>query len=433
MNAISRLAVSGLLFAAILPATAQNYDSYYGEESSRNLKELIKMFETLGKYLGFDLKQEAPSSIEAAKDALAGTQSRIDNPYAVSFMMAAIPVNTFSSALAFFVPKDSVLQAFNRLANQTFNSQNYQSENGRKDGKVSVSPLIDQKIYQADPVSQSLLNIVGTPSYTYCMDDSETVWSSDCKLLNESQVISNVVGSLPKPRDFFSYDYTQRFLAQLNSNSLIAPFRYSDETAPPSGSSGGDSGQSQGLEAQTQAQVAQNFIRYATGSVSPIPLPKLRDYTALYNQAMKLDPTTTEAAQKQAQRILTTYLTDLRVYAAQTSVAYGNLYSILSKRLTQDMGDKSRPTSQAQSEFEMATWRLFKPDQDENEDWIYQINNAPDSAVQRQIAILLAEINYQLYLSRQQQERLLLTNSILLLQNARQLQPSLITNPSVQQ
>ncbi|RUQ95506.1 type IVB secretion system protein IcmX [Legionella septentrionalis] len=433
MNAISRLAVSGLLFAAILPATAQNYDSYYGEESSRNLKELIKMFETLGKYLGFDLKQEAPSSIETAKEALAKTRSRTDNAFAVSFMVGAIPVNAFSSALAFFVPNNSALQAFNRLANQTFNLQNYQSESGRKDGKVSVSPLIDQKIYQTDPVSQSLLNIVGTPSYTYCMDETETAISPDCQLLSESQVLSNVVGSLPKPRDFFSYDYNQRFLAQLNSNSLIAPFRYSDETAPPSGSSGGDSGQSRGLEAQTQAQVAQNFIRYATGSVSPIPLPKLRDYTALYNQAVKLDPTTTEAAQKQAQRILTTYLTDLRVYAAQTSVAYGNLYSILSKRLTQDMGDRNNATSQAQSEFEMATWRLFKPGQDENEDWIYQINNAPDSAVQRQIAILLAEINYQLYLSRQQQERLLLTNSILLLQNARQLQPSLITNPSVQQ
>jgi len=46
---------------------------------------------------------------------------------------------------------------------------------------------------------------------------------------------------------------------------------------------------------------------------------------------------------------------------------------------------------------------------------------------------LLAEINYQLYLNRQQEERLLLTQTMLLIQNSRTNQPnasSIVTDNS---
>lgn len=48
----------------------------------------------------------------------------------------------------------------------------------------------------------------------------------------------------------------------------------------------------------------------------------------------------------------------------------------------------------------------------------------PPATVQKEIAVLLAEINYQMYLDRQIQERILLTNSIMLLQNLKAAQPT---------
>ena len=66
----------------------------------------------------------------------------------------------------------------------------------------------------------------------------------------------------------------------------------------------------------------------------------------------------------------------------------------------------------------MATWRLFSPSEGSNQ-WLNQINTASTTTIQKEMAILLAEINYQLYLTRQQQERLLLTNTMLLIQSTK--------------
>lgn len=45
------------------------------------------------------------------------------------------------------------------------------------------------------------------------------------------------------------------------------------------------------------------------------------------------------------------------------------------------------------------------------------INTASPATVEKEMALLLAEINYQLYQMRQQQEKIILTNSIFLLNN----------------
>jgi intracellular multiplication protein IcmX len=120
---------------------------------------------------------------------------------------------------------------------------------------------------------------------------------------------------------------------------------------------------------------------------------------------------------------LANYFTSLRIYAAQSSVGMSNLYYILSKRMPQNQTG-SNATSEALSEFTMATWRLYNPtEKNADNQWRAQINQASSATVQKEIAILLAEINYQLYLNRQQEERLLLTNTILLMQNARASQP----------
>ena len=101
---------------------------------------------------------------------------------------------------------------------------------------------------------------------------------------------------------------------------------------------------------------------------------------------------------------------------------------MLSKRLPQNESVSENPllTSQALSEFTMATWRLYNPaDTDPSKkQWLDKINDASSATLQKEMVTLLAEINYQLYLNRQQEERLLLTNTMLLLQNARASQPT---------
>jgi intracellular multiplication protein IcmX len=87
--------------------------------------------------------------------------------------------------------------------------------------------------------------------------------------------------------------------------------------------------------------------------------------------------------------------------------------------------DSKTQTSQALSEFKMATRRLYDPSKssndsanpDESNQWVTLINDASSGTVQKEIAILLSEINYQLYLSRQQDERALATLSLMLIQS----------------
>ena len=71
----------------------------------------------------------------------------------------------------------------------------------------------------------------------------------------------------------------------------------------------------------------------------------------------------------------------------------------------------------------MATWRLYTPGGNANTNWLTQINQASPATVQKEMVTLLAEINYQMYLTRQQEERLLLTNTMLLLLSSRSSQP----------
>ncbi len=153
----------------------------------------------------------------------------------------------------------------------------------------------------------------------------------------------------------------------------------------------------------------------------------MSDYSNLYMQAVPTDGSNvTSVQQAQAQGTLNTYFTNLRIYAAQSSVGLSNLYFILSQTLTADpTGKDNNVSSQAMNEFNMATWRLFNPNNNTaNKQWIEGINNASPGTVQKEIAVLLAEMNYQMYLDRQIQERILLTQSVMLMQNTRASQPT---------
>ncbi len=375
----------------------------YSEDppSDDTLTQYVKV---LGEYLGYDL-ETAVTPVEAMLSytaTWAKTGQQILNVF-----FAAIPVN---AAYDEFLTNTSY-DTFNKQANILF--ANFKSPDG---ADVAVVKDYDQETYQADPVSQAILNIVGTPNSSICPDDDTCL--SENKIMNT--VLQDIMGSdknkgtVPGETQYYSYDNNSQFLSQLNVNTLMAPLIYSTT----------NEGGSNGLPSSNQQQQAMDFVRYATSGVLPIDTMLGSDYSALWNQAKQSpdgqDQATVDAI-KNARKDLAQYLLGLRVYAAQSSVAISNLYQIMAKRMPivskSSDGSSSTTTSQAFNEFQSATWRLYNPASTSADDqWTSQINTASSATLQKEIAILLSEINYQLYLNRQQEERILLTNSLSLLQ-----------------
>lgn len=430
---MKKVLLTVLLSTATLPSFAldefhpniqQTQDSNQSEVSPA-LQDIKKYLHNLGIYWGYYLEntQEAPAKNTLITETEGSTDDlNLIAQYAFFAVFGANPVNTF---FADFLPTDSssVYSSLNAWANATFMSYETPSHS-----PVSVTSLIDQQTYQKDPVNQAVLNIVGTPDYTFCLDYSGTNWNANCQFLYQNKVMRNVTGPLPVADTLFSYDYQKQFLSQLNANVLIAPLIYSvtgNNSNSTSSTSTSTSTSDNGLTAKNQVDNAANFIRYATGAVQPITSISRQEYDKQWTTANPSSTANETSAQRtareNAQATLTSYLNSVRIYAAKSSVAIGNLYYILSKRLPQTNLNGS---SQALNELTMATRRLYNPDKEATQ-WLDSINTASPVTVQREMALLLSEINYQLYLNRQQEERLLLTNSLLLLQNLSQNKPAL--------
>lgn len=415
------LLVSLTSFAFAQEITTTSYPTTTDDDTKSNIKKIVEYLFNLGSYLGYQLDQNPLGDNENPYNQLIEpSPTQAAQTFLFNSVLGALPVNALSAGLAAFIPPGVQSYApLNSLANYTFNSQPFNSPSDSAGlGKISVTQLLDQSAFQNDPVNQAVLNILNTPNYTYCMNYEATAYIADCQLLHDNQVRENVVGPIPNSNEFFTYNYTSKFLPQLNSSVLNAPLIYSQEEQATTGSAPG-TGNDQGLLSKNQAQAAANFVRYAGGLVSPVPLPRKSAYETLYGQATNLGGNVPVVTQKQAANALAKYFAELKIYAAQSSVAFNNLYAVLSKRMPQNQtGDAAAaPTSQAMSEFIMATRRIYTPGVDMDKQWINKINTATEATVQKEIAVLLAEINYQLYLGRQQDERLLMTNSIMLLQN----------------
>ncbi|MDX2346094.1 MAG: type IV secretion protein IcmX, partial [Legionella sp.] len=250
-----------------------------------------------------------------------------------------------------------------------------------------------------------------------------TAWTRNCKYLYNTKIATNVIGPLPTPDAFFTYGYNESIMTQLNSNTLLGPLLYTTTDSSSSTSSGNaDTSSDDGLTAQNQVQEAGNFIRYATGSITPPALPTHTDYSTLYQTAIYEGDNASRLLKKKiAEEKIAQYFVKLRSYSAQQSLPTANFYAILAKRMPQTQSaDNTTQTSQALSEFQMATRRLYNPSKKGsggNKQWIDEINEASTATVQKEMAILLSEINYQLYLSRQQDERTLATLSMMLMQS----------------
>ncbi|MBA3535467.1 MAG: type IV secretion protein IcmX [Tatlockia sp.] len=419
-----------------------------GGTGGQDLADLVKYFLNLGSFLGYNLQNDPTDSgktkisyklltPETERDSDVPPVQLINNIVFNNFLGGSFLVNTVPTIAQ--VISDSAGGAYpdyvNPFASYSLNPQGLlkqASYSTQSQAGVSISALIDQPPYQTDPVAQSVLNILGTPDYSYCMDNAEKQFTCDysetnnnsTKIINEYQVMANAIGTpLPGTNDYFTFSHIEPLLGQLNANSLITPLMYSNTAFQQNNNN--NEGNKPGLKAMSQEQQAANFIRYVSGAVAPIVMPDRN----VFDKWVTIAKQPTSVVQQQAQAIIATYLTALRVYAAQVSVGVSNLYYIMSKRLPQGEEGKAK-SSQALSEFKMASWRLYNPGQtDMKSQWISQINNASAASVQKEMAVLLAEINYQLYLNRQQDERILLTNTLLLLQNSRAAQPNTQLNP----
>lgn len=399
------------VFCLSLPPSAKAVD--FANDSP---KEYIK---NLGSFLGFNI-QQAPGG-ENSKDYLA-TYTLIQATVNMT------PITLLKTVIGALPPNSSPLfsndwSQFNNYANNVF--LNYASSTSAgSNTTLTVSPLIDEPNYQQDPISQSIMNILNTPDYSYCSNNQNA--ATRCPpMVPPQQALLNIIGELPDNIDgFFNQNggLSAKVVPELNINTLLGPLLYSTEKSNTNNKN------SKTLSAATQVEQAGNFVRYVSSQVVPIQVPSKNDLTKVFQQTRMgkgiAASNTPSISELQAETTLANYFANLRVYAAQTSVGMGNLYQILAKRMPQNIKDeKGTPTSQALKEFQMASWRILNPNVDTQQQWANQLNNASPATVQKEIATLLAEINHQLYLNRMQDERLLLTQSILLLQNARAAQP----------
>ena len=471
MKLRTKVVVAHLLCSSIFAVNAQTYDdstqgtsgtgtgtdSSSGTDTSR-VEGYIKNW---AGYLGYDVTTEPdPQPTANSNDLIDFTQTVLAETYLYNTLFGSIPTvtrpNDGSSSNASststqglpFVPASTASAAINNESNLTF--QSFSQANAGS--SVSANTLIDQPPYQSDPVSQMILNILGTPDSSYCVNKSGGVSNGTnpngtqepCDALKvngtgtnytlfQNQVMENTIGKLPGVTEFYNLSTNKNILAQLNGNALIAPLNYTG-SSDSSQSNSATTASSSGLTADTdnQIQVASNFIRYVSGAVAPTLLPNKAAYANVLSTA---NDDTNPAEQAQAQAILSNYLVNLRIYAAQTSVGVSNLYYILSRRLPQTVGQTTLP-SQALNEYNMATWRIYKPTTTQNgaqngssstqqdSQWLDKINAGTPAQVQKEIAVLLSEINYQLYLDRQIQERLLFNSSVSILQGTKATQPS---------
>lgn len=419
-----------------------------------NSDKLNQYLKNLGQYFGYDITEYCTTGGSCSSQTTPSYSNQLFNmndTYLAqlnlynSYLGALLgSPSAESSTPSLVVPTNTKgYSILNSLVGQTYISPAYSTSSSTA---ISVSPLIDQPSgnggsYQPDPVSQAVLNIISTPTYSFCFESNSTKPIPNCRLLYREKIMANVLGVVPGTQLAFTPGFNQSIVTQLNSNTLLTPLLYS--STGNNNSSSTPSSAPEGLPSETQAQQAENYIRYATGATNPLELANRNAYDQLVITARNIgkDPSITPQEQLQAQQTLTTYILGVRTYTAQISVGISNLYYILSRRMPQKIagtegnGSGGNATSEALNEFTMATWRLYNPNapaDSASAQWLNKINTGSSATVQKEMAVLLSEINYQMYLNRQQQERLLLTESMLLLATVQVYKPSPgdVNNPS---
>lgn len=430
-------------------------------KSLSNQESILTQIETdltnLGYYLGYKVRTTPDTS--NVHDDLANLQQTIKSQYIVVQNLYA--TLTVSPVYATFIA-NPVYGNINALANQVFNTT-VDSDQKKASDNLNSTP------YTPYPVAQALQNILSITPDAYCFTTrqncSQMDWNTSCEYkytqsqfyahalgldstdnsyltsklgsgkcesdtsnkayLNQlSDIAQQLKGELFFPK---TSNYAQKLLPQLDSTILTSPLLYDTKENSSSSNSVYTAEFPYGLPSSNNEEAAENYVKYVTGSILP-PEPVQKD--ELEKISKNMYEASDIGAQLNSFRELSKYILGLRVYTARVSLGIANIYDIFGSRkaFPNNSDDQSQASSQALNEFKMATYRLYNPSVDPNNlnldnsqsptTWQQMINDASAARVQKETAILLAEINYQLYLMRKQQEKILLTNSVMLLQSA---------------
>lgn len=264
----------------------------------------------------------------------------------------------------------------------------------------SGSPGNSKAKYQSTPTAQILFNLIAastpSPDLESTISDSLAqiaTGQTTAKFKQKNAVsdyISNQLHNLSESSDL---------LPSLNADTFISPLMYTNQN------NGGNGKMPQSnlttLQAQSQQQAASNFVRHLAGEFIPLPEQNSRTLTNAFNNNVAG---------------VVNYFNSLRGFIAQVSVGISNLNYLYGKRMSPENGssDNTPTVSQSAYEFQMATQRLQNPntgDSQQNNGWAAGLDKLTPREAQREMLMLLAEMNYQLYLNRQVQERMLLTMS----------------------
>lgn len=233
---------------------------------------------------------------------------------------------------------------------------------------------------------------------------------------------------IPDYNNFMDGTLSASVAPSVNADTLLSPMTYQEKINQTYDNRNDTisfyGGGNLGLYGSSELSMADNFIRYLSGEVLPNKMSTAEEY----KQYQKVANTAqcykyrADAAMK-----IYTYRAMLRNYAAQTSVGLSNLYYLMGKR--RQNPENPNNASQLEQEYKMATSRLFPANQCadgstsctvKKSKWLLQLDNASQVEVQKQIAILLAEMNYQLLLNRMEQERVMLAMTALQMANTAQ-------------
>lgn len=422
---------------------AQAQDATYTADTSSStssdaLVTLTKHLDNLGGYFGFIIANSPPnlqdtqSTYNSSLLNLQQTQTNQTNLISQLFSSTVInsTFNTFFSG--------SPYQTLNSLSNTAFTQNNFTIS------KIDYTSGLSSPL---NPVNQLLLNILSvTPDeFCYTQQPSNSAfynWNSNCTFpytssfyiahelgidIDASYLVPAGTGSTYNGLSTLSNNISASNLYPVNSSGqssqnpnigLLNQIDASLLTSPLIYTKDSGSTSQTGLIPSNQLQAAQSVARFLSGTTHPKIMASSSNLAAVMDNIRSATDIKTQLMNF---RSFGNYLLDLRTYSARASVALNNIYNILGKRLPSQSDASTASSSQALNEFTMATYRLYTPpnsgdgSSQTTTNWQNMINNASPATVQKETVILLAEINYQLYLMRQQQEQLLLTQSVALM------------------
>lgn len=443
------LKTASILLTASLtlsPITGKAEDVANTTSYDASSEDILTSLNNLGLYMGYDLTKTPNPPVLATTFTMSDNEEKylINSQYASAVsLIYAFPLMVVPDSFNTIVPeslKDLYTTAYNLLTLLPVDNfsiwSNYDTPSSTL---ISAVTDVDQKSstgYMPNMTRQAIFNILTTPDYTYCTDDytNQTGIKKDCGYLNNQQIVNNILESgtsesddgafvnygadLPNPENLVSSNYNTPLEPLLNADTFLTPLIYNTTELTYGDEDNPYQEDSSGYPTKTQANQAADFVRYLSGQNLLGILPRYDLYQKLLDQSRSSDP----ATQNNANNVLLDYFAKLRNYTANMSLGVSNLSNIMGKRMV----NPATGTSPAFDEYVMATRRVLHPTTTDTADglqeggnqWIEEMKTASPTVIQQQMLFLLSEINYQLYLSRMQEERMLATLSAMQLQQA---------------